>query len=123
MVSCRGHHQVIFLASDGYQGMELKKVSDHTVGKFTLATSKKRKGEEVTQWHNVQLWNKSAEAISKYTGKGKRVLVEGESEYHKYDKDGQTKYFTQINANNVTIVDFIEKEETTTEFSTSDIPF
>ena len=104
--------------------IELKKVGEHTVGKFTMATSKKRKGEEVTQWHSVQIWNKSAEAISNYCGKGKRVMIEGEIEYQKYEKDGQTKYFTQINANSVTIVDFTEKKDSSQpNVSASDLPF
>lgn len=90
--------------------IELKQVGEHTLGKFTVATTKKIKGEEKTQWHNVQVWNKTAEIISKYTGKGKRVLVEGEVEYNKYEKDGQTKYFTQINGNNVSIIDFNDSE-------------
>jgi single-strand DNA-binding protein len=70
--------------------------------KFSLATSQKRKNKEgdletETQWHNVILWGKQAELAEKFLQKGSKVYVEGSIKYRSYDdKDGVTKYITEI---------------------------
>ena len=53
--------------------------------RFSLATSKKIKGEDVTQWHQVVVWNeKLSEVIEKYVNKGDLLAIQGEIEYRKY---------------------------------------
>ncbi len=65
--------------------------------KLSIATSRKKKtGEEVTQWHRCTAFNKSAELISKYVGKGDMLYVEGEINYGQYEKNGVTMYSTDI---------------------------
>ena len=73
--------------------------------KFSLATNEgyyDKNGEKVdkTQWHNIIAWNKTAEIMSKLLKKGNKVALRGRLDYSQYQgKDGQTKYFTQIIAN------------------------
>ena len=78
--------------------------------KFTLATSKKVKGEQKTEWHNIVCWGKTAEAVSKYCSKGSLVGVTGEIVYRQWDdkQTGQKKYATDINADHV---EFIQTEK------------
>ena len=65
--------------------------------RFSLATSKKIKGEDVTQWHQVVVWNeKLSEVIESYVNKGDMLAIQGEIEYRKYEKDGVEKYATDI---------------------------
>jgi len=65
--------------------------------KLSIATSRKKKtGEEVTQWHRCTAFNKSAELISKYVGKGDMLYIEGEINYGQYEKNGVTMYSTDI---------------------------
>ena len=70
--------------------------------KFSLATSKKwtdKQGQkqEDTQWHKLVFWGNSAGVIMQYVKKGDQFLVEsGEIRYSKSEKDGITKYFTEI---------------------------
>ncbi|MBA3009188.1 MAG: single-stranded DNA-binding protein [Proteobacteria bacterium] len=67
------------------------------VCKFSLATSKKMKnGQEVTQWHRCTAFDKAGELISKYVSKGNMLYIEGEITYSQYEKDGVTKYSTDI---------------------------
>ncbi len=78
------------------------------VATLSLATSRvwndaKGEKQEKTQWHRVVLWNNKgaslADVAEKYCKKGDKVYVEGEIEYRSWqDKDGQTKYTTEINA-------------------------
>ena len=67
------------------------------VCKFSLATSRKQKnGQEVTQWHRCTAFDKAAELITKYVSKGSMLYIEGEISYSQYEKDGVTKYSTDI---------------------------
>jgi single-strand DNA-binding protein len=61
-----------------------------------MATSKKVKGEEQTEWHNVVTFAKTAEIAERYLKKGALVCIEGSIQTSKYEKDGQTRYSTQI---------------------------
>lgn len=70
--------------------------SNTQVVNFSMATSKKVKGEEQTEWHNVVLFGKTAEIAEKYLTKGSLLCIEGSIQTSKYEKDGQTKYSTQI---------------------------
>jgi len=67
------------------------------VCKFSIATSRKQKnGQEVTQWHRCTAFDKAGELISKYVSKGNMLYVEGEINYSQYEKDGVTRYSTDI---------------------------
>lgn len=71
------------------------------IGKFTLATSStytNKQGEKVedTQWHNIVVRNKTAEICEKYISKGDEISLEGSIKYRKFEKDGETMYFTEI---------------------------
>ncbi len=80
------------------------------VAQFSLATSRRwndRSGQpqEKTEWHRVVVWEKMVEIIEKYVHKGDRLYVEGEIEYRQYqDKDGVTKYSTEIRAREVVLL-------------------
>jgi len=75
------------------------------LAKFTVATNetyRNANGEKVTetQWHNLVAWGKLAEIIEKYITKGSEIAVEGKLTYRSYnDKDGNKKYFTEIQVN------------------------
>jgi single-strand DNA-binding protein len=63
---------------------------------------KNRQRQEKTEWVNVVLWGKRAEALSKILIKGSRIFVEGSLRTSTYDdKQGQKRYKTEVNATNV----------------------
>ncbi len=67
------------------------------VCKFSLATSKKMKdGSEITSWHRCTAFGKAGELISQYVSKGQQLYIEGEIQYGQYEKDGITRYTTDI---------------------------
>lgn len=68
---------------------------------FSVATSKKVKGEEQTEWHNIVTFDKTAQIAQQYLTKGSLVCIEGSIQTSKYEKDGQTRYSTQIVCNNL----------------------
>jgi single-strand DNA-binding protein len=63
---------------------------------LSVATSSKKGGEEVTEWHRVTCWEKTAEHCAKYLSKGRQVYVEGRLQTRKWEKDGQDHYTTEI---------------------------
>ncbi len=75
------------------------------VANFRMATTeiyRNAKGEKIkeTQWHNLVAWGKLAEIAEKYLSVGKEVAVEGKLVNRSYnDKDGNKKYFTEIQVN------------------------
>lgn len=81
-----------------------------TVARFTLATSENYKDKsgnkvEKTEWHNIVLWRGLAEVAEKYLRKGQQVYIEGKITNRNYqDKDGTQKYFTEIVADNMTML-------------------
>ena len=109
MKSLRNSVQLI-----GNLGMdpEVKQVSNgNKMARFSLATSdtyKNQKGEKVTdtQWHNIVIWGSLAEVAEKFLKKGNQIAVEGRLETTSYDdKEGKRKFFTQINVNDLVMLD------------------
>ena len=80
------------------------------VANFSLATTesyKNKEGERVsqTEWHDVVLWRGLAEVAEKYLKKGSSVYVEGKIKNRKWeDKEGNTRYKTEIMADNMTML-------------------
>ena len=72
---------------------------------FSIATNdvyKTAEGEKKTetQWHNIIAWGNLAEIAEKYLSKGSEVALEGKLMNRNYtDKDGNKKYITEIQAN------------------------
>ena len=61
--------------------------------------------QERTDWHNVTLWGKRAEALSKFLTKGRTICVEGRIQYRSYeDRDGNKRTATDIVASNVILM-------------------
>lgn len=105
-------NRVILVGNLG-QNPELH-VSDKDVKvlKVSLATNdayKNDKGEKVqtTEWHNLLIFGKRAEVISKYCTKGSLIGVEGSLRTRKWTtEEGVDKYITEIVVSDFT---FLEK--------------
>ncbi len=81
-----------------------------TVANFTMATSESYKDKttgdrkEITEWHNVVLWRGLAEIAAKYLHKGDMVFVEGKLRTRSWEKEGVTRYTTEIVGDNMTML-------------------
>lgn len=74
--------------------------------KLRLATSetfvdRDKQRQERTEWHNVVIWGKRGEALSRFLTKGSRLFVEGSLRTTSYEKDGVKLYRTEVIASNV----------------------
>ncbi len=76
--------------------------SGTAIAKITVATSEtwndKNTGEkrEKTEWHRVTFFGKQAETIGKFMSKGSQIYVEGKLQTSQYEKDGITRYSTDV---------------------------
>lgn len=87
---------------------ECRQVGETSVAKIRIATSEtfKKNGKKTTdtQWHTVVAWGKLAEIVSQYVKKGQMLYVDGKLKYSSYEKDGITRYTTDIVANNIKMI-------------------
>jgi single-strand DNA-binding protein len=81
------------------------------IANFSMATSETYKdrttGEkkEITDWHNVVARiPQQAEIIQKYVKKGDMLYVEGKLRTRSWEKDGQTRYTTEVIIDNFTML-------------------
>ena len=79
--------------------------SGTAVAKFTVATSENWKDKttgakkDKTEFHRVTAFGKLGEICGEYLKAGKQVYIEGKLSYGSYEKDGITRYTTDIIAN------------------------
>ena len=72
------------------------------VTKFSMATSEKWKDkitgkmQERTEWHFITTFGRLAEICNEYLFKGKQVCIEGRIQTRSWEKDGVTRYTTEI---------------------------
>ena len=100
-------NKAILIGNLGGDPTSIHSQNGFSITKFNMATSErwrdKGTGEmqERTEWHRVTVFGKLAEICENYLSKGKKVCVEGHLQTSKYEKDGITRYSTEIIASNV----------------------
>lgn len=81
--------------------------SGAAVANFNIATNeswndKNGQKQERTEWHRIVVWGKLAQLCGEYLAKGRQVYIEGRLQTRQWqDKEGQTKYTTEVIANTV----------------------
>ena len=100
------------------------------VASFSIPTSEsftdKNSGEkkEITDWHDIVLWRGLAEIAEKYIRKGTKIYVEGKLKKRSWqDKEGNTKYNTEVIGEELTILSRVEtSDKTATPYNSSGTP-
>jgi len=85
---------------------ELKQAGNTSVCNFSLATSetwndKSGTKQERIEWHQLVVFGRMAESLSKYLTKGKLIFCDGQIRYESYEKDGIKRYATKIVVQNI----------------------
>lgn len=81
------------------------------VCEFTIATNRVN-GKEA-DFVNCMLWDKQAENLAKYQGKGSLVGVSGELRTETYEIEGKKHYKTYVLVNNIEYLSQTQKTENT----------
>lgn len=109
------------------KGLELKYTNNgKAYCRFTLAVDKgmskekkqqaEAKGQATADFISCIVWNKLAETINRYSGKGKKILVEGSIQTGSYTaEDGSKRYTTDVLVNRAEILEFIDNNNTNSQ--------
>jgi len=69
----------------------------NAVANLSIATSKKYKGEEETEWHRIVCFGKLADVVREWVHKGDLIGIQGEIRTRKWqDNSGHDRYSTEI---------------------------
>lgn len=108
----RGINKVIAIGNLGKDPETRFLPSGAAVCNFSIAVSEswkdKQTGEqkERTEWINVEVWGKAAEACQQYIFKGSKVYIEGKMQTDKWqDKTGADRWTTKVRADTVQFLD------------------
>lgn len=69
---------------------------------FTLAVQKTR---DEAEFIDCVAWEKTAENIAEYFGKGNRILIQGRLSVNSYEQNGEKRKFTRVLANTFEFID------------------
>ena len=107
----RGINKVILIGHLGKDPEIMRLESGSMKASFTVATTETYKDKsgnrvEQTEWHNIVVWNKSAEIAEKYLKKGGAVYIEGRIRSRDYtDKNNVQRRFYEIVADKFNMLD------------------
>jgi len=108
-------NKVILLGNIG-KDPEVRETKSGKVVNLVLATSerytdKSGQKQENTEWHNLVVFGKLADVVTKYVKKGDKLYVEGSITTRKWeDKEGNTRYNTDIKVRDLTMLGGTEKK-------------
>ena len=89
-------NEVMLLGNVG-KDPEIRATSGGTrIASLTLATNRRVKDEERTDWHRLTVFGKLVDVVEQWVHKGDRLYVRGRLEYGTVDKDGEKRYYTDI---------------------------
>lgn len=108
----RGINKVIIIGNLGKDPEIRYTPSGDAIANLSVGTTEswkdKQSGEkkEVTEWHKVVAYGKTAQLIGEYLKKGSKVYVEGSLRTRKWqDNEGKDRYTTEIRCNEVQFLD------------------
>ena len=71
------------------------------IANFTIATSERRKNKsgeyaDSVEWHRIVAFGKLAEVCGEYLSKGRQIYAVGRLQTRSWEKDGVTRYTTEV---------------------------
>ena len=102
-------NRVQFIGHVGKDPEVVNSNSGTKISKFVLAVNdsfKSKTGEwqERTEWINAVSFGKLADVVESYVKKGSQLYIEGKLQTRSYEKDGTTKYFTEVLVNELILL-------------------
>ena len=119
--------QSIMLTGNVGRDPELKKIGNElSVVNLSLASTRYKKGGNVSDWYELSAFGKTAEVINSYIAKGDSITVSGQPFIDVYtNKDGKEVKSIKVKVDNVKLPKKSESNkgsETSSEWE-SDIPW
>ncbi len=123
-----GINRVILIGRLGKDPDDRMTAGGTRVSNFSLATHRFRNGDggaqEVTEWHRVVAFGKTAEQCNQYLKKGRLVCIEGSLQTRSWEKPpGEKHYMTEVIAARVTFLDSKQGQSENHEVAEEEPPF
>jgi len=102
-----GVNRVILIGTLGFDPDHRMTNSGQAVATLRLVTNEsyfdKQSGsrKESSEWHRVVVWGKTADIVKQYLRKGRQVYIEGKLKTREWEKDGQKRTTTEVQAQRV----------------------
>lgn len=92
---------------------------------FSIPTSRKWGEGESTEWHRLVAWDRLAEIVEQYVRKGTLLHIDGVLQTRSWEKDGVTRYTTEIVVQKLTLLPGKGKKDgpAKVEDESDEIPF
>jgi single-strand DNA-binding protein len=107
----RSVNKVILIGNVGKDPEIRSSASGVMVANLTLATSDRQKDaqgnwQDRTEWHNLVVFNRTAEIVRDYVKKGSKLYIEGKIQTRSWDdkESGQKRYRTEIIVNELVLL-------------------
>lgn len=102
-------NKVILLGNCGRDPEVRYMPNGEAVCNFSIATTDRWKDksgqqQEKTEWHNIVMYRRLAEIAGEYLKKGRPVYIDGRLQTRKWEKDGVTRYSTEIIADSMQLL-------------------
>ena len=83
---------------------------------FSMAVNRRWKNkdgdqQEVTDWFNIEAWERLGEICGEYLKKGSLIFIEGRLQTDTYEENGSMRYFTKVIPAQMQMLDKKEGEE------------
>jgi len=107
----RGLNKVMLIGNLGRDPETRSTQSGTAVTRFSVATSESwrdkstQEMQQRTEWHNVVCFARLGEIASEYLKKGSKVYIEGGLRTSSWEKDGNTRYRTEVIAREMQMLD------------------
>ena len=106
----RDSNKVVLIGNLGRDPETRHTASGSQVTNLNLATAESwtdnaGNKQDRTEWHRVVIFGKLAEIASQYLHKGSKVYIEGSLRTSQYEKDGITRYSTDVIARELLMLD------------------
>jgi single-strand DNA-binding protein len=114
----RGVNSCSFIGNLG-SDPEVKEINSNTVANVNLATTEEWGSGDArqskTEWIPLVFWGKPAELVGQYCRKGSKVYVSGRFQTRSWqDKEGNTRYKSEINVRDIMFLDAANRGENAT---------
>jgi single-strand DNA-binding protein len=104
-------NKIMLIGRVGREAQMRYTLNGTAIAMFSIATNQSYKTKDgqyrdETDWHKVIAWRRLAEVCGEYLRKGTLVCVEGQMKTRVFeDKDGQKKFFTEVIADSMQMLD------------------
>jgi single-strand DNA-binding protein len=96
----------VYLTGRICRDLENKIIGDKMLVTTGIAVDEGYGDKKLSYFYDLDVWGKTAETLYKYSGKGRKILVEGRLKMDTWEKEGQKRSKVKIVADSIEFLDY-----------------